>query len=214
MQGVTLEVIGNCGFGCSPIGDAGLAAHAIYGHSEAVPSPGERRPAISKELEAARPAINVLSLVPNGQLRLAVVGLEDRPATPTSCGRCAAAGGGPRAGRLGLLDRPRIRTGAGSDRGRADELCARPARRGGIFATHTGGATPDLHEAVEEAIRTARDAEGQLQVSHLIPRSDQEEARRCVAAVDARRRTSTSRSTCIRGCTARHSCMRPCRPAC
>ena len=33
-------------------------------------------------LDAARPAINVASLVPNGNLRIAVMGFDERPASP------------------------------------------------------------------------------------------------------------------------------------
>ena len=36
-QGVTLEVIGNCGFGCAPIADPRLAANAIYGFDDSMP---------------------------------------------------------------------------------------------------------------------------------------------------------------------------------
>ena len=32
-QGVTTEIVGNCGHGCFPIGDPALAQRAIYGHS-------------------------------------------------------------------------------------------------------------------------------------------------------------------------------------
>jgi N-acyl-D-amino-acid deacylase len=81
-QGVTLEVIGNCGHGCFPIRDESLAARAIYGHSDAVPVTWSTAAGYFERLEEARPAVNVLSLVPNGQLRLAAVGLEDRPARP------------------------------------------------------------------------------------------------------------------------------------
>ena len=35
-QGVTLEVVGNCGFGCSPLGDPRLVREAIYGFREDV----------------------------------------------------------------------------------------------------------------------------------------------------------------------------------
>ena len=52
-------------------------------------SPGSTAAGYFERLEEARPAVNVLSLVPNGQLRLAAVGLEDRPATPTSWRRCS-----------------------------------------------------------------------------------------------------------------------------
>src|SRR4051812_45569711 len=80
-QGVTLEVVGNCGHGCFPIRDEATASRAIYGHSTAVPVTWQTAVGYFERLEEARPAVNVLSLVPNGQLRLPVIGLEDRPAT-------------------------------------------------------------------------------------------------------------------------------------
>ena len=73
-------MVGNCGFGCFPIGDPVLARKAIYGYSDAVPIEWRTAGGYFDRLEQARPAINVLSLVPNGQLRLATVGLADRPA--------------------------------------------------------------------------------------------------------------------------------------
>src|SRR3712207_5861764 len=42
-QGVTLEVVGNCGHGCFPVGDPELARRAIYGYSDHVPRSEERR---------------------------------------------------------------------------------------------------------------------------------------------------------------------------
>ena len=80
-QGVTTEVVGNCGFGCFPIRDPALAQRAIYGFDGDVPLTWSTAGEYFERLEAARPAVNVLSLVPNGQLRLATVGLADRPAT-------------------------------------------------------------------------------------------------------------------------------------
>src|SRR5262245_1737408 len=79
-QGVTLEVVGNCGFGCFPIVDARLATKAIYGYSSDVPLEWRSAGGYFDALAAARPAVNVLSLVPNGQLRLSTVGVSARPA--------------------------------------------------------------------------------------------------------------------------------------
>src|SRR5262245_3562970 len=86
-QGVTLEVVGNCGFGCFPIADPVLARKAIYGYSDDVPIEWDTAGGYFERLERARPAINVLSLVPNGQLRLASVGLADRAADSAELAR-------------------------------------------------------------------------------------------------------------------------------
>src|SRR6185436_1869683 len=79
-QGVTLEVIGNCGFGCAPIRDPQLAAPNIYGFDGRVPLGWTRIGQYLEKLEAAKPAVNVITLVPNGQLRRATLGVADRAA--------------------------------------------------------------------------------------------------------------------------------------
>src|SRR3984957_9458382 len=63
-QGVTLEVIGNCGFGCGPIRDPKLAAGNIYGFNGAVPLVWTRLGDYLDRLAAVHPAVNVLTLVP------------------------------------------------------------------------------------------------------------------------------------------------------
>ena len=79
-QGVTTEVIGNCGHGCFPIRDPGLSSRIIYGYDGTVPLDWSTPAAYLERLEQAAPAVNVMTLVPNGQLRLATVGLDSRPA--------------------------------------------------------------------------------------------------------------------------------------
>lgn len=185
-QGVTLEVVGNCGHGCFPIRDPARAARAIYGYSDALVADWGTAAGYFERLEEARPAVNVLSLVPNGQLRLAVVGLEDRPATAEELREMTS-----------LLEES-LEQGAwgfstgleyAQERGAPEEelisLCRTSARRDGIYATHTRRRDAGAAEAVEEAIRAARATGGRLQVSHLVPRSGEEESHRCIAVVDA-----------------------------
>ncbi len=81
-QGVTTEVIGNCGRGCFPISDPILAKQSIYGVTDSTELTWRDMSGYFEQLDAAQPAVNVCSLVPNGQLRLATVGLADRPAAP------------------------------------------------------------------------------------------------------------------------------------
>lgn len=181
-QGVTTEVVGNCGFGCFPIRDPALAARAIYGYRDDLPLTWRSAGEYFETLEAARPAVNVLSLVPNGQLRLATVGLADRPATREERDRMDA------------LLRESLDDGAwgystgleyAQEAAATEEEVAGLAQRAPFYATHTRRRDAGAAEAVAEAIRVGRSAGTRLQVSHLVPRNGIEESRRCVALVEA-----------------------------
>jgi N-acyl-D-amino-acid deacylase len=183
-QGVTTEVIGNCGFGCFPIRAATTARRAIYGYSDDVPLTWSSAGEYFETLAAAKPAVNVVSLVPNGQLRLATVGLADRPADASELAQMQA------------LLRESLDHGAwGYSTGleyaqeqaaSEDELTAL-ARNAPFYATHTRRRDEGAADAVAEAIRTGDRAGVRLQVSHLVPRNGVEESRRCVELVEAAR---------------------------
>ena len=183
-QGVTTEVVGNCGFGCFPIRDPQQARRAIYGYSDELPISWSSAGEYFEQLEAARPAVNVLSLVPNGQLRLATLGLADRPADAAELAE------------MQVLLRESLDHGAwGYSTGleyaqeqaaSEDELTAL-ARQAPFYATHTRKRDDGAADAVAEAIRTGANAEVRLQVSHLVPRNGIEESRRCIELVDAAR---------------------------
>ena len=184
-QGVTLEVVGNCGFGCFPLLDKELAPKAIYGYSPEVPLTWTTAAGYFDRLEEAGPAINVLSLVPNGQIRLSVVGLADRPAHPDELARMTY-----------LLDEA-LEQGAwgystgleyAAERGAGEDelvqMCMVCGRRHGLYATHTRRRDAGAADAVAEALRTGERSGVRLQVSHLIPRNGIESARECVDLVE------------------------------
>ena len=213
-QGVTLEVVGNCGFGCFPLLNKELAPKAIYGHSADVPLTWTTAAGYFERLEEAAPAINVLSLVPNGQIRLSVVGLADRPARPDELAQMKL-----------LLDEA-LEQGAwgystgleyaaerGADEDELVEMCGVCGLRHGIYATHTRrrdeGADGGGRRGVAHGRAIGRAAPG------LAP--DPAQRDRVGAALHRagrgrrRGRAWTWRSTCIRGSTGRHSCSPHCR---
>ena len=184
-QGVTTEVIGNCGFGCAPVGDPRLAPNAIYGYDGSIPLTWNSIGGYLEKLESVKPAVNVMTLVGNGQLRLATVGLKDRAATGAQIDRMSALlRQGLSEGAVGYsigLEYP-SEVGCGMDELVA--LAREAGRAGGFYATHTRNRAEGAVEAVEESIRTAREAEVRLQVSHLMPRSGDAICERCVEVVD------------------------------
>lgn len=184
-QGVTLEVIGNCGYGCSPIGDPHLAREAIYGFREDVPLTWTGMAGYMERLERARPAVNVVALVPNGQLRLATVGLEMRPAGSEEL---EAMKGllreGLEQGGFGYSTGLEYATEAGAPEMEVTELCRVCAEHDGLYATHTRNRDEGAVEAVAEAIRTAERAGVRLQISHITPRGDRTDVERALELVD------------------------------
>jgi N-acyl-D-aspartate/D-glutamate deacylase len=185
-QGVTLEVIGNCGYGCFPIGDDRLARQNIYGFNELVPLSWSSAAAYMDRLQAAGPAVNVLTLVPNGQLRLSTLGLQQRPANPGEVARMVASlEQALEAGAWGFSTGLEYPAEAAAGETELTELCRATAKAGGFYATHTRYRDSGSVEAVAEAIRTAQKAEIRLQISHLLPRSGRDDCYRCIDLVDA-----------------------------
>ena len=181
-------MVGNCGFGCFPVRDPELARKAIYGYSEDVPIEWTTAGGYFERLGAARPAVNVLSLVPNGQLRLSTVGLADRPASADETRRMQELLAESLAeGAWGYSTGLEYAQEAGATEAEVAELCRTLARTGGLYATHTRRRDEGATDSVAEAIRVAAAAEVPLQVSHLVPRNGIEESRRSTALVEAAR---------------------------
>ncbi len=184
-QGVTTEVVGNCGFGCFPLLNSDLAPRAIYGHSGAVPLTWTTAAGYFERLEQAAPAINVASLAPNGQIRLSVVGLADRPARSDELVRMRyLLDEALEQGAWGYSTGLEYATERGADEDELVSLCEVCGRRHGIYATHTRKRDAGAEEAVEEALRTGARSGVRLQISHLVPRNGPESARRCTELVD------------------------------
>lgn len=184
-QGVTTEVIGNCGRGCFPISDPILAKQSIYGVTDSTELTWRDMSGYFEQLDAAQPAVNVCSLVPNGQLRLATVGLADRPAAPEELRDMVShLEAALEQGAWGLS------TGLGyaTEMGATDEeitvLCKSVARAGGLYATHTRRHDKGASDAVGEAIRTTARTGVRLKVSHQLPRSGAAEGEQCIAVVE------------------------------
>ena len=170
-QGVTTELIGNCGHGCAPITEPERSKGNIYGYTPEVEIDWETMAEYLDRLEAARPAVNVATLVPNGNLRLAVAEELGRPSTPEEVSR------------MGRLLEEALEAGAfGYSTGlesvfesacteeEAAQLCQIVARAGGLYATHERDKGLLAVEAVEEGVRVAEASGVRLQVSHIIPR--------------------------------------------
>jgi N-acyl-D-amino-acid deacylase len=169
-QGVTTEVVGNCGFSPAPVATEFLdemRAFALYvprGMDFGWRSVGEYLRAFDRD----GTALNVVQLVGHGTLRIAAMGFARRP--PTS-------------GELGLMQRllaDAMQEGAwGLSTGliyapgsyaTTDEIVAvarTAARYRGVYASHIRGEGATLLDAVREAIQVGREAAMPVQISHI-----------------------------------------------
>ena len=160
-QGVTTELVGNCGHGCAPITDPARFTSNIYGYDPAVEIDWSTMAEYLDRLEAAGPAVNVATLVPNGNLRLAAMADPGAPATPDEVRRMAMMlEEGLEAGAFGYSNGLEYALESAASEDETAELCRIVARAGALYATHERNKDIHAAEAIEEGIRVARGQRG------------------------------------------------------
>ncbi len=168
-QGVTTVVVGNCGSSPFPLSswDEGL--------SLAYAGPNERpRPAWAgwgdylDAIDAARPAVNVATLVGHGSVRREVLGEDRRPPTVAELDRmCAIVRDAVRDGAVGVSTGLIYVPGIYAATDEVIALARAAASAGGLYASHIRGEGRDLFDAVDEALVIGAAAELPVHVSHL-----------------------------------------------
>ncbi|MFI6818387.1 amidohydrolase family protein [Nonomuraea sp. NPDC050328] len=161
-QGVTTEIVGNCGFTMAPTdpATAGLAPISIGARTFA--TFGDYLDAA----EAAGPSNHLAALVGHNTLRLAAAGMA-RELPPGALERmCALAEEAFEAGAVGLSSGLEYVPGAYAGRAELIALARVARRHGGVYATHSRSESEGLAGALDEAIDVARAAGIRLQVSH------------------------------------------------
>ena len=167
-QGVTTEIVGNCGFSFAPMTARSLA---LIGDSWDDLAGGheirERTFAdFLDDLERARPANNVAALVGHGTLRLAANGVEQplRPGAAASMRELASEAF--EAGAIGLSSGLIYVPGAYSDTDELIDVARVAAVYGRPYATHMRDEADHLLDAVREALTIGKRAGVRVQVSH------------------------------------------------
>ncbi|WP_435743307.1 family 20 glycosylhydrolase [Microbacterium sp. PMB16] len=161
-QGVTTEVLGQDGLGYAPLDDATAAVIPAQiagwnGMPEA--TPWRTMDDLLTAIDGAAVA-NAAVLVPQGNLRMMVVGHENRPATTAEVASMALIlGAALDAGAFGMSSGLTYTPGMYADRDELVALCRVVAERGGYWAPHTrsygGGALDAYREALDIGRRTS-----------------------------------------------------------
>ncbi len=172
-QGITTQLVGNCGFSAAPVKachpeayrrDGLMYSHSGYDWDWSTIAEYRQR------LAEARPAINVLTLVGHNTLRDAVVGQLDRLASDQQLASMrrlleqALADGA-----VGLSSGLTYTPGSFADTRELHYLVAALDGAGLGYHTHLRNYSDDLRAALDEALAVTADPSVPLFVSHLYP---------------------------------------------
>jgi len=167
-QGVTLEVVGNCGFSVAPVLPGRAQMQREYLASSA-PSLEFRETTFAAYV-AAFPAtsVNVILQVGHNTLRLMTAGLENRPVTAAELGTMErmleeALAVGAWGLSSGLFTAP----GNFADAAEIHALARVLRRHGAAYSTHMRDESDHIFEAVREAIAVAETTGVHVQIAHL-----------------------------------------------
>src|SRR5229473_1702840 len=167
-QGVTIEIIGHCGFSVAPVlpGKAQMLADYLSGGAPWLPF---REMSFPDYLDTfPKVAVNAGMLVGHNTLRLMVMGLEDRAPTPAELEQMTALlDEGLRAGALGLSTGLFTPPGSFAEPAEIMALCAVVARHKAGYFTHIRDESNRVLEAVDEAIAVARAYPIHVEIVHL-----------------------------------------------
>jgi dihydroorotase/N-acyl-D-amino-acid deacylase len=170
-QGVTTEILGNCGWSAFPFDEGSGAAlkdlsRPIFGHPEVEWSWSDLAGYFDC-LEKQGTAVNVATLVGHGNVRAAVLGLEDRE--PTTREREAMMSEVQKAmdqGALGISSGLGYPPGVYASTTELKELVTVSSRAGGLYATHLRDQVDGLVDSVREALEIGRQSHAHVLISH------------------------------------------------
>ncbi|QGP93689.1 D-aminoacylase [Neomoorella glycerini] len=172
VQGVTTEVIGNCGMSLVPGHQESLPLLAAY----AGPVLGEIPPGFHaagvkdylSHLTRQGMAVNVATFAGHGSIRLAVMGMADRQAGKAEMDFMAALlEQAMKEGAMGLSSGLLYPPGCYAPTEELIALCRVARRYGGIYVSHIRNESDGVLEAIEEALEIGREAGIPVHISHL-----------------------------------------------
>ncbi|MEX0367253.1 MAG: amidohydrolase family protein [Ruegeria sp.] len=171
-QGVTTEVVGQCGISCAPVCDHHAIPSVSPWYTDKADHPhwhsfGEYLDA----LDRTELGVNVMAFVGHGSIHRAVLGEALRAGEPDEIAQMSK-----------MVDQALEEGAGGFSTGleywpgilAAPEhivpMCEQAARRGRLYATHVRNRDTQYDLGFAEAIATARQAGAKLQISHIQPK--------------------------------------------
>jgi N-acyl-D-amino-acid deacylase len=172
-QGVTTYLAGQDGVAFAP-GDATVQQYMrryTAGFNGNIPTPGRAWDSIESFLNQfdQSTVMNVATLIPNGNVRMMVMGLDPRPATTRELDQMQGIiREGMAQGAVGLSSGLDYIPSLYADERELGELCRAIAPERGIYVTHMRGYTPGKAPmAIAEVLAIGRHAECGVHISHF-----------------------------------------------
>jgi len=167
-QGVTLEVVGNCGFSVAPVlpGRAEMQREYLASSAPWLPF----RESTFADYVAGFPptSVNVILQVGHNTLRLMTAGLENRPVTAAELGAMERMlEEALTAGAWGLSSGLFTAPGNFADAAEIHALARLLRRHGAAYSTHMRDESDQVFEAVREAVQVAEATGVHVQIAHL-----------------------------------------------
>lgn len=169
-QGITTEVVGNCGFSPAPVSPLTLDLLKEYVGflNPTLPWDWQRLGEYYQRVRDQGCAMNIVPLVGHGAVRIAAMGFADRQPTASELLQMQhLVGEAMEDGAFGLSSGLIYTPGCYGDTAELIALARVAAEAGGIYATHMRGEGGTLEEAISEALRIGEEARITVQISHL-----------------------------------------------
>lgn len=171
-QGVTTEVVGNCGLAPVPVNP--LYKKELQKYVEPVLGKANKEwrwEAISdyfNELDHSLISENIASYVAHGSVRISVMGFDNRPANKAELEEMKhIVEEGMKAGAIGLSIGLLYAPGSYSNKEEIAELCKVVAKYNGLLSTHVRGEGNNLIPSIKEVLWIAENVSIPLHISHL-----------------------------------------------
>lgn len=169
MQGVTFEVVGNCGHSCAPVGKTRNPQNLTIGYDPCVKINWRTFDGYLSRLEKIELGVNVASFVGHGTLRHAVMRGEPRPATDKETAQMQKQLEiSLEQGAIGFSSGLEYNPGKAARSEELAELCKIAGRRNALYATHVRNRDVFYESGFGEALACARASGARLQISHIV----------------------------------------------
>jgi N-acyl-D-amino-acid deacylase len=165
MQGVTTDIVGNCGFGVAPF-SAAIDLFKLLGPQPAI-EPWQGFGGYIDRLASTERTINVGVLMGHGSIRAGVMSRDKRsPTTSEVDAMRRLVIEGMEAGALGLSTGLVYEPGRYASTGEIVAIAQDVGAAGGVYASHIRNDSGSLLPSIEEAIRIGSEAGVGVQISH------------------------------------------------